>query len=532
MTLASTVSSRAPFKARWAAWMLAFAGVGLSAASPGAWANPDDAKLPETLRRGYVAPIDGPANDTAYAHGALGLVRQGFGRASLYVAWRVMQLPPGALAKESHERLGSWTVGTFRPEPKVDEIEAWLALRATVGAAPLASKPDYYRDTTVMVGNERMTGTEGQCGADAFSLATQILQSLKAEPSMRDADRMAWVAGQDAVFARCTWSPGSTQPAPPMPAPLPAGSPAKLLAFNAYQRASALFYGEDYAAALKAFDAIAEDKEHVIRPWAMLGAMRSLVRGTVRDNTWNLAFNEAYGKKGLRGKALTEALVPASDQRSAREAAMLAQMETRLKSALADSSLASAHSAMKYTMRRALWQLRPGFPLGEAMKVMDKPEQNPYVMGHVDVVRELHDKVVPSQPSEAFQAELLKYRWYDFVSTVQACSDQPKAFDAARCERAHGHALARWQESQSNSWMLAALMTARGTMAAALPVAQAARKVDTSRPEWASLQFYAARVLRSQGQSEEAAAALKAVLSSGKVHKRDLPLVEAALKAS
>lgn len=517
------------FKRRAAGWLLA--GAGFSMLSLGSSAAADDAQLPETLRRGYVAAIDGPADDTSYARGALGLVRPGFGRASLYAAWRVMQLPPGALAKENRERLGSWTAGTFPPAPKVDEIDAWLALRALTGAAPLAAKPDYYRDTAITVGSEVMTVSEGQCGADAFVLATQVLQSLRAEPAISDAHRKAWVAGQDAVFARCTWSPSSGQAAPPLPAELPAGYPPKLSAMNAYQRASALFYGEDHAGALKAFDAIAKEKDHPIRPWAVLGAMRSLVRATARDNTWNTAFNEAYGKKGLRGKALTEALTLASDQRSAREAAMLTELESRLKTALADSSLASAHSAMKYTMRRALWQLRPGFPLGDAMKVMDKPEQNPYAMGHVDVVRELHDKVVPSQPSEPFLSELRKHKWYDFVFTVQSCGDQPKPAELARCERAHLHALTRWQETQANSWMLAALMTARGSTSAALPVAQAARQVDPSRPEWASLQFYAARVLRAEGKSEDAAAALKAVLASGKVHKRDVPVVNAALKA-
>ncbi|MBW8892069.1 MAG: peptidylprolyl isomerase, partial [Burkholderiales bacterium] len=136
-------------------------------------------------------------------------------------------------------------------------------------------------------------------------------------------------------------------------------------------------------------------------------------------------------------------------------------------------------------------------------------------------------QVAPDRPLGELAAVLRRHAWFDFIATVQACSDAPKAVDAVACDAEHGHALARWQESKDNAWLLAALMTARQPMAKDLPAAEAARAVAAGRPEWASLQFYAARVLRAQGRAVEARAAVEAVAASRVVHKRDRALLEA-----
>ena len=105
---------------------------------------PDDSQLPDSLRPGFVGPVVGPANDRTYAHGTLGLVRPGYGRASLYVAWRVMHQPPGALAQESPRRESDWVHRGPVPAPGDDEIAAWLQARGELvkQAPPVA--PDYF----------------------------------------------------------------------------------------------------------------------------------------------------------------------------------------------------------------------------------------------------------------------------------------------------------------------------------------------------------------------------------------------------
>ena len=492
----------------------------------------DDSELPLTLRRGYVEPIVGPADDRAYAHGTLGLIRPGFGRASLFVAWRVMHLPVGAVAKESHRREGSWLHGGPAPVAGDDEIAAWLKAReALVPRAP-AVAPDYFRHGKLKVAGFGETDTvTGHCGPDAYAFATRTLRELVADGSLKDADRRAWIAGQDAVFARCTWTPGTT-PVPALPAPLPAGAPAKLKALNAYQHAAALFYGDEFGAARKAFDAIAAAPQHPMRTWATLGALRSVVRAAVHDAEWETAWDDAWSKRQLRGPALSAALAEPRARHEARVSAALKEIDTRSRSAIGDATLAPVHPAITYTVRRALVQLAPAIPLRLAMNALDRADYNPYAMGALDLFQELYPRVSPDRPEGGFATALRQHAWFDFIVTVQACADAPQAMDTAICDSEHAHALARWQETKDNAWLLAALMTARQPTAAELPAADAARAVASDRPEWASLQFYAARVLRIQGRAAEARALVEPLAASPAVHKRDRALISAVLGGS
>ncbi len=514
---------------------LALAALGaLSLATPGHAAAPaadDDSTLPETLRRGYVGPVVGPADDRAYAHGTLGLIRPSYGRASLFVAWRVMHLPVGAVVKESHRRQGSWLYGGPTPASGDDELAGWLQARRELVPQDPAVAPDYFRHGKLKVeGFGEMDTETGQCGPDAYGFATRTLRELVADTTLKDADRRAWITAQDAVFARCSWTPGKT-PAPPLPAPLPARAPARLKALNAYQHAAALFYGDDFAAARKEFDAIAAVPDHPMRAWATLGVLRSIVRDAVRDTEWDAAVDDAWTKRQLRGPAFNAAVAEPAARHNTRVNALLKDLETRTKAALADATLAPVHKAIGYTARRAAMQLLPTLPLGVAMNALDRPDYNPYVMGALDLFQELYPRVAADRPEGAIANALRQHAWFDFVATEQGCSDAPKAPDATVCDGEHAHALARWQETKDNAWLLATLMTARQPMAADLPAAEAARAVPADRPEWASLQLYAARVLRAQGRGADARAAVEALVASPVVHKRDRALVEAERKA-
>lgn len=172
----------------------------LGIAAPPALAADDESDLPDSLRSGYVSPITGPRNSERYANGELGLVLPGYGRASLYVAWRAMQLPPRALASESHAREGNWVTGpqAGRPRGSVDEIHAWTDLRQRVTRDEPAVRPDYFRTGTRKL--ERPDGamynvstTEPTCGPDAFAFATRTLQGLLDDPKVSDPDRKSVV---------------------------------------------------------------------------------------------------------------------------------------------------------------------------------------------------------------------------------------------------------------------------------------------------------------------------------------------------
>jgi len=512
---------------------LCFALVAFSLTPLGQAAQPadDDSNLPETLRRGYVGAIVGPADNSAYAHGTLGLIRPSYGRASLFVAWRVMHQPVGAVAKESHRRQGDWLHSGPVPASGEDEIAVWLQARGVHTQQPPTVKPDYFRHSKLNVSGFGEIDVEtGQCGPDAYAFATRTLREFGEDASLKDADRRTWIAGQDAVFARCAWIPGTT-PAPPLPASLPARAPAKLKALNAYQHAAALFYGDDFAAARQEFDTIAAAPGHPMRAWATLGALRCLVRGAVRDVEWDAAVEDAWTKRQLRGAAFNAAVAEPAARHNARTGAALKEFDTRAKAASADATLAPVHTAITYTARRALLQLAPAIPLRLAMNALDRPDYNPYVMGALDLFQELHPRVSPDRPEGGLATALRQHAWFDFVVTVQACADTAKDLDTTVCDGEHAHALARWQETKDNAWLLATLMTARQPSAADVLAADAARTVAADRPEWASLQLYAARVLRAKDRGADARAAVDALAASTAVHKRDRALVEAERRA-
>jgi hypothetical protein len=342
----------------------------------------DESDLPQTLRSGYVDPIKGPADSRACARGTRGLIRPSFGRASLFVAWRVMHLPVGAVAHENHRRQGDWLRGVATPG-------------------------------------------------------------------------------------------------------------------------------------------------HPMRGWASLGALRCVLRDAVRDTAWEAAVDDAWTKRKLRGAAFNTAMAEPAARHRARVQTALQDFERRAQAALADTGIAPVHPTINYTWRRAMLQLTPMMPLGMAINALNTPETNPYTMVALDLVQELFPRVAPERPEGPLGVAMRKHPWLDFVITVQACTDLPQKMDAAICDTEHAHAQARWQETQDKAWLLAVLMTARQPTAADLPAALAAIALPADRPEWASLQFYAARVLRAQGRSTEARAGFDALARSPVIHKRDREWLEA-----
>uniref|UniRef100_UPI00403950D9 hypothetical protein n=1 Tax=Variovorax sp. BK018 TaxID=3450241 RepID=UPI00403950D9 len=505
--------------------LAAFGALMLMSGGHAAQSAADEQDLPASLRSGYVGPIVGPADNRAYAHGTLGLIQPNYGRASLFVAWRIMHLPVGAVANESHRRQADWVnPNPASPTRGDDEIAAWLKTRGALMAQAPSVEPGYFRRGKLKVeGFGELDVETGQCGPDAYAFATRTLNDLVADTSLKDADRRTWIAGQDAVFARCAATPGKM---PELPASLPARAPAKLKALNAYQRAAALFYGDDFIAARREFDAIAAAPAHPMRAWATLGSLRAILRSAVRDTEWDAVVEDAWTKRQLRGAEFKAAVAEPAARHNARVDAAFKDFDSRAKAALADPTISPVHAAIRYTGRRALVQLAPGVPLRITMEALARPEFNPYETSALDFFQDLYPRVSPDRPTGSLGEALRQFAWFDFVVTVQACADTAKAQDIGTCDSEHAHALARWQETKDNAWLLATLMTARLPTPATLQAASAARAVPAERPEWASLQFYAARALRAHGRNAEARAALDGMVTSTVIHKRDRGLLE------
>ena len=500
----------------------------------------DESDLPETLRTGYVGPIVGPENDEAYSRGHLGIVRPGYGRASLYVAFRLMQLAPGVVASESHERLGNgFLQRKFMPyRSGAPEIADWLRARGALVSTPPQTQPDYFRTSRKTIPGRNgapvfdFTATEGNCGADAFAFATRMLGELVTDTKLADTDRRTWIAGQDAVFARCVWQPG-TSPAPALPAELPSKTMPKLKALRDYQHAAALFYGGDFEHSRQEFDAIAATPGHPMRAWAALGALRSVLRPAALDKDWQAAFDDAYQQQGLRDAALAAALAPAAVKHRALAESAMADVDARVKAIDANPAFADAKASAQYTARRALVQLAPARVVFWTMDALDHADWNPYTAGILDQWTQYYMRVLPDRPSGQALDFLRKHTFYDWIVSVQACGDAIRPPDETVCGAEHAHAQARWQETKRNDWLMATLMTARQPKAADLPAADAARAVSRDRPEWASLQYYASRVLRAQGRKDDALKVLDRLAGAPEFEfePRDSKLIETERQA-
>ena len=510
---------------------------GASPAAPAARAADDEAGLPDSLRRGYVAPVTGPRDDERYARGALGIVPASYGRASLYVAWRVMQLPPGALASESHRRQGDWVRGASPAAASAqgDELAAWSALRAQVLAEPPAIAPDYFRTSmrkTTLPGGASfdMKTSTATCGPDAYAFATRTLQGLLDAPAVTEAARRRWAADQDAVFGQCAWT-AAMGPRPALPAPLPAAAPAGLKALRDYQHAAARFYSEDFDGARPEFDAIAATPGHPMRAWAALGALRAVVRSASMDPAWDAAVSDVIWGRGLAADQIRAALAEPRARHQALVDAALPEIERRVGAILGDAALAPVHGATRYTVRRAVMQFRPAAVMMTMMQALDRPADNPYRLDTLSSWNELHRRSVPDHPDAQAMAVLRKHAFYDWILTVQACDDAPGAPGAATCAEEHGHAVAQWRQARTNDWLLATLMTARSATPDALDAAEKARAVAAERPETPSLRFYAARVLRLAGRRDDAQALLDGLAAMPSLDKTQRDLLERERRA-
>lgn len=217
-----------------------------------------------------------------FAAGKLGIIRPGFRRAYLAVAYRY--LSGLALTPEQQQSLlDVWNQKVNPPvENEDDGVGAWNRARSAVTRmGPKSEVSPYAPDS-----EEQPYQHFLNCPPDAFRNAVTALNArLDKFGSSSEAVR-EWVSGQDDVFANCRGG-GRV-----IPAVLTSGE-SLLVADRSYQIAAAHFYAGDYDEAANEFDSIAKDPSS---PWAPLGsylAARSLIRKALINNTSGQSLDRA-----------------------------------------------------------------------------------------------------------------------------------------------------------------------------------------------------------------------------------------------
>lgn len=411
---------------------------------------------------------DFPLED--YARGNLGVLQPTYARSYLLAAYRhingtgLNQQEQGALLSLWRARLDfSWEADGE------DWTQKWLEARKSVpGVGELPSSIGVYRSP----GKPNEYDTYLNCQQDAFQNATATLQDRIKKYGAGSAEIRDWIQAQDQVFANC--SEGETIPAnaPDDAAPL-------VRADRAYQIAAANFYAARYDEAQNTFSEIARDQSSPWRERATYLAARALLRKG--------SFSEGEPRKEA-----------------------LSQSEAKLNEVLKDKSLSAMHNDARRLLNLVRLRLRPEEKLHELAEATLAKGANENFRQDVWDYTLLLDKFIGEETrddSNKFKEipDIRKDDLTDWLLTFQY-----------RDNDAFEHAVQQWQKTSSLVWLVAAMSKMNGSHPQLSPVLDAAAKVRSDSPAFASVAFHSVRLMLEAGRESDARKSLDAVLVPGK----------------
>ena len=315
------------------------------------------------------------------------------------------------------------------------------------------------------------------CPSDAFQNAIKTLEDRAAKFGATSATLREWIFGQDQVFSNCS---GEVHV---IPAVISAGD-SSLRADRAYQIAAAHFYARDFDEAIKQFEAIKNDRNS---PWAGISgylAARALIR-----------------KANLVHK----------DSEQFDRTAMAAAQE-QLEGIVGDPNAGPIHEPAVRLLNFVRFRTEPAKRLAELDHVM--LEQNPgqnFKQDLWDYVLLLSQGLQADDPSDWLQtfAALGGYPYHEAVEHRQPESDAAK------------HSIARWHETRSLPWLIAALAGTKADSPDLQPLLAAARQVPGSSRAYLTIRYYATRLMIASGQPDTARTELDTLLGRKDL---DIPL--------
>jgi hypothetical protein len=402
-----------------------------------------------------------------FAAGRLGVVQPSYARSYLFVAYRYLNsssFTPDeqkALSELWKDRLNfGWTPGDE------DWIKSWFAARRKVtdqDPAPISvyrsrEKPNEYEAYL-------------NCQKDSFDTAIATLNERIAKYGAQTTAVKTWLEAQDQVFSNC--GGGNF-----IPSPLAADADALARADRAYQIAAANFYAANLDEARKGFEAIAADSSS---PW--------------RQNAVYLVAR-ALARRGSLGPAETK-----------QEA--LGQAEAQLQKILADKKLSSLHAASGRLLNLVRLRLYPAERLHELAQVLTNKTTNQNLKQDLWDYTVLLDSFLETDESDESKSPSIPKadELTDWIATFQDSSEQGR-----------DHALARWQATRSNPWLIAALSLNDGKHPQASELVADALKVKSNSAAFASARFHAIRFLMDAGKNTEARTLLDQTLKTERAH--------------
>ena len=401
-----------------------------------------------------------------FAAGNLGIVLPSMRRSYLIVAYRTLN-GTKLNAAQQHEAMDVWNrnMGPGNPTEETEDgtaLQAWEKAREQVrGAAQLEAVSRY-----ATVAEDQPYQVFLNCPEDAFKTAEGTLNARVARYGAASAAVKEWLAAQDQVFANCD---GKAQV---VPVKLESADPL-LRADRNYQIAAALFYQRRFGEAAAAFEAVGKD---AASPWAPYGEYLA-ARAMVRKATLSSSEDGKFDMAGLRAA------------------------QARLEELVRSSQSGAPHGAAERLLDYLRFRTEPGKRVAELEQVMLKPDPGPEFKQH------LWDYVLLVSHGE--QAEDLS----DWIKTfyTETTYEHPLGAPHADAQQEAKHALAKWRETKSMPWLIAALSLSDAKDAAEL--LKAAGQVPAGSPGYLSVRYYALRLMARGKDQDGARKELDALLS-------------------
>ncbi len=273
------------------------------------------------------------------------------------------------------------------------------------------------------------------CGDDAFRTAARTLGERAAMFGAGSREVREWLAGQDTVFSNC--GGGAAIPGPPA-----AGLDARIAQDREYQVAAAYFYSAQHDEALQRFRAIAADRTSAWSDWSAYAAARCLIRAST-------LVAEGFDRE------------------------LMEQAETELKNVLADAARKPVHAAASRLLEYVRTRLDPETRLEELANTLAAPSgaaTGPALQDFVYLFRKRGEEIPRTR-----DAALL-----DWIDTLEG--------------REYAHAVERWNQGAGVQWLVAALVSARGSEPDLEGLLAAAAQVPAGSPAYASAVFHSVRL--------------------------------------
>jgi hypothetical protein len=375
-----------------------------------------------------------------FAAGRLGIVQPTYARSYLVVAYRHLQ----GIGLSTTEQAGArnlWAARVGRPASANRPEAPWVDAKHRHLGTPT--------DAPIPTGTTQHYAWIDNCLPDAFAKAGATLDARANKYGSKSKEVQAWVARQDAVFARCGGSGAALPPALPTTDPL-------LRADAAYQDAALAFYAGDHAEAERRFRAIGLDSSSPWRPLAKYVTVRAITRAGM-----------------MAGPAPS---LPA-----------LQRAETEVRALLADPTAREVHGAARRYLQFLRFRTDPSALQRELAVALAGSRLDADFESALDDYTALLDRD-PGPLALSARSDDRLSAWIGVMQSTDA-----KAFDRAE---------ALYKQSRSTVWLVASLAKASPAHGSRLdPLLRDASAVAVSHPGFALARYHRIRLLAARQAS-------------------------------